>query len=737
MTKHLHRALVCAAFMIGPITPALAQKPGLDTINTFPTGSGTNGSWPRGGLAMDSAGALYGTTFYGGNCPIQFPYCGTIYKLTPPAAGQTAWSYSFLHGFSQQVPIQGNNEDGISPISPLTYYQGVLYGTASAGGDTNCGCGIVFSITPGGTYTIMHTFDPFVPGAMDINQWPNGTTPIGGLLINNGTIYGTTSAGGQGGVVGPDGTNGAGIIYSMSTGGGGFTVLHNFDGSLNTGPQGMIIFGQDGAIYGTQFGGGTYNQGVIWRMPIGGSYQVLYNFLGNIQPGGSSDGANPEGRLALGPDGTIYGTTSFGGDPSGDGTAWSIKLVSGTWAYQQIYKFNGNTGGSLPHSGLILAADGALYGTTAGGGLYGGGTFYKLVPNGSAWTYVTLHNFIPRDPNGDSPYGDLLYANNNFYGMNLTGGSIAQCVNNSNGCGTVFQFTLRSGTHNFNGDGFSDIAWRDGSGNLSFWLMNGASVTSSGGVGGVPSAWSIVGLRDFNGDGKSDLLWRDTSGNTAIWFLNGTQVSQSLGVGNIPTAWSVAGTGDFNADGLGDILWRDSTGHLAVWLMSGANVLASASLGAVPTTWTVVGTGDFNGDGMTDILWRDTSGNTSIWFMNGTSVSSAAGVGTIPTTWSVAGTGDFNGDGKSDIVWRDTSGNTAVWLMNGGAVLLAGGLGNVGTPWSIAQTGDFDGDGRSDLMWRDTSGNTSIWYMNGTAVAATGAVGNIPTNWTVQSVNAE
>ncbi len=165
-------------------------------------------------------------------------------------------------------------------------------------------------------------------------------------------------------------------------------------------------------------------------MPIGGTYQVLYNFLGTNQPGNSSDGADPEGRLALGPDGTIYGTTSFGGNPSGDGTAWSIKLTNGTWVYKQIYKFNGNTGGSLPHSGLILAADGALYGTTAGGGQYGGGTFYKLVPNGSTWTYVTLHNFIPFDPNGDSPYGDLLYANNNFYGMNLTGGSIAQCVSN-------------------------------------------------------------------------------------------------------------------------------------------------------------------------------------------------------------------------------------------------------------------------------------------------------------------
>jgi hypothetical protein len=78
----------------------------------------------------DTSGALCGTTYYGGNCPINFPHCGTIYKLTPPAAGQTAWSYSFLHGFSQMVPIGSNNEDGIEPVSPLTYHNGVLYGTA-------------------------------------------------------------------------------------------------------------------------------------------------------------------------------------------------------------------------------------------------------------------------------------------------------------------------------------------------------------------------------------------------------------------------------------------------------------------------------------------------------------------------------------------------------------------------------------------------------------------------------
>jgi hypothetical protein len=304
---------------------------------------------------------------------------------------------------------------------------------------------------------------------------------------------------------------------------------------------------------------------------------------------------------------------------------------------------------------------------------------------------------------------------------------------------TNIDLLLNSGpaSHDFNGDGKSDIAWRDGSGDVALWLMDGTTVLSSGGVAGVPTTWSVVGQRDFNGDGMADLLWRDTSGDTAMWFMNGTTVASTANVGNIPTNWTVVGVADFNGDGLGDILWTVGSGNYAVWLMSGATAMSAAGLGNVPTNWNVVGTGDFNGDGMSDILWQDNLGNTAIWFMNGTMVASSAGLGNIPTNWSVVGTGDFNGDGMADIVWRDKAGDTAIWLMNGAAVLSAGGLGNVPTTWSIALIGDYNGDGMSDLLWRDSSGNTSMWFMNGVTVSSAGIVGNIPTNWTVQATNAE
>jgi hypothetical protein len=68
-----------------------------------------------------------------------------------------------------------------------------------------------------------------------------------------------------------------------------------------------------------------------------------------------------------------------------------------------------------------------------------------------------------------------------------------------------------AGAHDFNGDGFSDIAWRDSGGNTALWMMNGAQVVQSGSVGTVSTNWLIAGQRDYNGDGTGDLLWRDTS----------------------------------------------------------------------------------------------------------------------------------------------------------------------------------------------------------------------------------
>jgi hypothetical protein len=298
-------------------------------------------------------------------------------------------------------------------------------------------------------------------------------------------------------------------------------------------------------------------------------------------------------------------------------------------------------------------------------------------------------------------------------------------------------------THDFNADGYSDVLWRDDNGNLATWLMNGAQITGSAGVGGAsPSVWSVVGQRDFNGDGTADLLWHDTGGNVAMWFISGAQVVGSAGVGNAsPNLWSIAGTGDFNGDGTGDILWHDTSGNVAIWLMNGSSIVQSCGVGnASASVWSIAATGDFNGDGMTDILWHDNAGNVAIWFMNGCSILQSSGVGNAnPTVWSIAGTGDFNGDGKSDILWHDSSGNVAMWLMNGASILQSSGVGNVNpSVWSIAETADFNGDGKSDILWHDTSGDLAVWEMNGASILNSAGIGNASASvWTVQGQNAD
>jgi Glycoside hydrolase family 44/FG-GAP-like repeat len=295
-------------------------------------------------------------------------------------------------------------------------------------------------------------------------------------------------------------------------------------------------------------------------------------------------------------------------------------------------------------------------------------------------------------------------------------------------------------THDFNDDLFSDIAWRDNSGNVAIWLISGNQLLQGAGIGAAdPTIWKIVGQRDFNGDGKADLLWNDTSGHVAIWFMNGTQVSQYANAPSAP-GWTVVGTGDFNGDGMGDILWQNASGSLAIWLMNGAQISAGGAggIGTLPSGWTVAGTGDFNKDGKTDILFHYTSGAVAIWFLNGLQVSQYGSGPPAGSVWSVVATGDFNGDGYSDILWRDATNDIAVWLMQGTSIFQAGGIGNVGSNWTVAQTGDFNGDGKSDILWRDTTGgNIAMWYMNGVAVSQYVGAGSVSLNWTILGANAD
>src|SRR5262249_42824408 len=115
-----------------------------------------------------------------------------------------------------------------------------------------------------------------------------------------------------------------------------------------------------------------------------------------------------------------------------------------------------------------------------------------------------------------SPLGTLCsFKNNQIAGNTVDGTPIAPCPG-----------VFTAATHDFNGDGKSDILWYNTSnGQALEWLVNGTSVIGGGSPGSAASPWAIVGQRDFNGDGFADILWRNgTTGQLVVWLLNGASM---------------------------------------------------------------------------------------------------------------------------------------------------------------------------------------------------------------------
>ena len=150
----IHRGMAIALASLSLAGSALAapvQNAPVENVLYSFTG-GTDGGNPFAGLIADKEGALYGATYYGGggNCAeLSFLGCGTVFKLTPPAKGQTAWTETVVYTFCWL----SNCSDGAFPQADLIAdKEGALYGTTQGGG-TGCpnaasGCGTVFKLTP-------------------------------------------------------------------------------------------------------------------------------------------------------------------------------------------------------------------------------------------------------------------------------------------------------------------------------------------------------------------------------------------------------------------------------------------------------------------------------------------------------------------------------------------------------------------------------------------------------------
>jgi uncharacterized repeat protein (TIGR03803 family) len=248
--------------------PAVQRGHWTETVLHAFTGE-SDGASPYGGLILDKAGNLYGTTNRGGAFND-----GTVFRVD--ATGKETVLYSFT-----------GSPDGAYPYGWLVRDDsGNLYGTTFEGGDSNYGT--VFKLDATGKETVLHSFARGADGA-----YPNA-----GLTLDaNGNLYGTTNAGG-------DKTD-EGVIFKVDGNTGAFRLLHTFAGrSDGSSPNAGLIVDDSGNLYGTTTEGGDrdYN-GTIFRLDtIGDTFTVLFRF-------GGYAGSYPYAGLVRDPTGSLYGTT--------------------------------------------------------------------------------------------------------------------------------------------------------------------------------------------------------------------------------------------------------------------------------------------------------------------------------------------------------------------------------------------------------------------------------------------
>ena len=338
---------------------------------------------------------MYGTTSGGGSGTNDF---GVIFRIG-------------TNGLGFQVLQEFGGTNGANPSGGLIEAaDGALYGATCNGGGTNLVTGNLSSSTnvgtvfrlnkDGGDFTILKSFFSWASG-QSTSLKTNGYFPYGQLVQGtNGALFGTTSAGGQ---------DSGGTIYALNTDGSGFSFLRQLTNAIGGAPLSGMTLGSDGYLYGTTFDGGASNSGTIFRIgQDGGGFAIVTNL---------AFGQGCAATVMEATDGNLYGTTQLGGYSS-DGTIF--KLAKSGDGFSTIKSFSASGGdGQSGYAGLLVASDGALYGSTRLGGEQGAGTVFSLNPFGSS--YRVLSNLAPEG--AANPVAALIEgANGWLYGTSMYGG---------------------------------------------------------------------------------------------------------------------------------------------------------------------------------------------------------------------------------------------------------------------------------------------------------------------------
>jgi uncharacterized repeat protein (TIGR03803 family) len=236
-------------------------------------------------------------------------------------------------------------------------------------------------------------------------------------------------------------------------------IVYAFDGANEGGanPFAGVTAGGGGVLYGvTSIGGGSGCKfgagcGTVFQLrPSQHGYvlSVLHAFSGGSQEVNSFANA-----LVRSKEGALFGTTRYGGSSDctqGCGTVFELVPGSGSYTEYDIHVFKDRHDGAFPLAGLLLSADGSLYGTSAAGTACAGnpcGSVFQLTPKGSSpvepdtkvmFDFSVLYGFKDIETSGYDSRGSVIEdKSGSLYGTTFYGGN-GTCPG---GCGTVFKIT--------------------------------------------------------------------------------------------------------------------------------------------------------------------------------------------------------------------------------------------------------------------------------------------------------
>jgi uncharacterized repeat protein (TIGR03803 family) len=387
---------------------------------------GTKGSNPYGTLLL-VGDSLYGMTSSGGSYGE-----GLMFRI-----------HRNCTGYYKILDFDGTSK-GANPHGSLTLIGDSLYGMTLSGGNT--GVGALFRIHKRGTG---------FKKLLDFGGNNKGSSPYGSLSAIGDTLYGMTSQGGS---------NNLGVIFKINKNGNGYQNLIDFDGSnKGSSPFGSLFFSGN-LLYGMTSSGGTFNNGVVFRINSSGT-----GFTKLIDCFNAPEGNSP---LDLISDGSfLFGVTLYGG-MNGLGVIYKTNMDGA--GYQKLFDFN-ESNGSNPGSALTLIGD-SLYGTTTAGGVNNYGVVYRIARDGGGFQKLLEFN----GTNGKKPYCSLTSVDGLLYGTTQNGG-----VNDD---GIIFKI-------NKNGTQFSKL--------IDFDANNGYNPNSLILIGD-----SLYGMTLFGGADHSGVIFR-------------------------------------------------------------------------------------------------------------------------------------------------------------------------------------------------------------------------------------